>query len=208
IGRSDFAGSNATRAQNFQLNLVHIFRPNLLIELKAGAGRTAIQSRAVNDGLNPAEALGFPCNNISCVNLGDDQTFGIPRLVLQGATGFQELGDVSFVPLLQFDNTYQYAGAITWTRGAHNLKFGASLIRRQFSLVQSPSARGEITFNDTQGLGPALTNFDMANLLTGTPSQIARRASLYKPGYRSWESGFYVQDDWRATQWLTLNLGV
>src|SRR5262252_8825228 len=59
---SNFSGSNATRAQNVLLNLVHIFRPNLLVELKAGAARTAIQSRAVNDGLSVASALGFPCN--------------------------------------------------------------------------------------------------------------------------------------------------
>ena len=32
--------------------------------------------------------------------------------------------------------------------------------------------------------------------------------SLYKPGYRTWESGLYVQDDWRVNNWLTLNLGL
>src|SRR5437870_7199758 len=97
IGRSDFAGSNGTRAQNFQLNLIHIFRPTLLVELKASAARTAIQSRTVNDGLNVASALGFPCNALSCVNLGDDQTYGIPRMLF-GRNQYQELGDVSFVP--------------------------------------------------------------------------------------------------------------
>jgi hypothetical protein len=30
---------------------------------------------------------------------------------------------------------------------------------------------------------------------------------LYKPGYRAWEFGAYVQDDWRVNNWLTLNLG-
>src|SRR6185369_6482652 len=112
IGFSDFTGSNASRAQNIQLNLVHIFRPNLLMELKAGFGRTAIQSRGVNDFKSSATDLGFPCNAISCVNIGDDQTYGLPRVVIQG---FQELGDAIFVPLLQFDNTYQYSGAVTWT---------------------------------------------------------------------------------------------
>src|ERR1051326_8224996 len=207
MGRSDFSGSNATRAQNFQLNLVHIFRPNLLLELKAGAARTAIQSRSVNDGLNVANALGFPCNAVSCVNLGDDQTYGIPRMLF-GGNQYQELGDVSFVPLLQFDNTYQYAAAVTWTRSAHNVKFGSSLIFRQFSLVQSPSARGELTFNADAANARSTTNDAMANLLFGTPTIVGRRAALYKPGYRAKEAGFYVQDDWRARSWLTLNLGV
>ena len=205
IGFSDFTGSNASRAQNIQLNLVHIFRPNLLMELKAGFGRTAIQSRGVNDFKSSATDLGFPCNAISCVNIGDDQTYGLPRVVIQG---FQELGDAIFVPLLQFDNTYQYSGAVTWTKNTHNVKFGATLIRRQFSLVQSARPRGEFTFNASASNAASTTNFGFANLLVGTPVQIIRQASLYKPGYRSWEPGFYVQDDWRATRWLTLNLGL
>src|SRR5262245_427417 len=204
---SNFSGSNATRAQNVLMNLVHIFRPNLLVELKAGAARTAIQSRAVNDGLSVASALGFPCNAVSCVNLGVDQTFGIPRIIF-GGNQYQGLGDVSFVPLLQFDNTYQYSGAVTWTRSAHNVKFGTSLIFRQFSLVQSPSARGEFTFNADASNARSTTNDALAHVLVGTPPIVARRAFLYKPGYRAKEARFYIQDDWRARGWLTLNLGI
>ena len=65
-----------------------------------------------------------------------------------------------------------------------------------------------MTFNASASNAASTTNLGFANLLFGTPVQIIRQASLYKPGYRSWESGFYVQDDWRATRWLTLNLGL
>jgi hypothetical protein len=200
-----FAGPNETRAQNIQLNLVRTIRPNLLFEGKVGFLRSAIQSKTVNDGKNTSNDLGFPCNAASCVNIGDEQTFGLPRLVIQG---FQELGDAIFVPLLQFNNSFQYNGALSWTRGAHNIKFGASLIRRQFSLVQSAFPRGQFIFNTSTTNAPAPLNFSLANFITGAPVTIQRFASLYKPGYRSWESGFYVQDDWRASNWLTLNLGV
>ncbi|MBI1760743.1 MAG: carboxypeptidase regulatory-like domain-containing protein [Acidobacteria bacterium] len=199
-----FAGPNETRAQNIQLNLVRTIRPNLLFEGKVGYLRLAIQSKTINDGKNTANDLGFPCNAVSCVNIGDNQTFGLPRVLIQG---FQELGDAIFVPLLQFDNTYQYNGALTWTKGAHNLKFGASLIRRQFSLVQSARPRGEFTFNATAGNAPAPLNFGLANFIAGAPVTIIRQASLYKPGYRAWEVGAYVQDDWRLNKWLTLNVG-
>jgi len=204
-GQFSFAGPNKTRAQNLQLNLVHTFRPNLLVELKGGFWRASIQSKTVNDGKNSSNDLGFPCNAISCVNTGDIQTFGLPRLVLQG---FEGLGDATFVPLLQFDNTFQYSGAVTWTKSAHNFKFGANVIRRQFSLVQSATPRGQFTFNASTAAAPAPFNFGFADFLAGTPVTITRQASLYKPGYRSWETGYYVQDDWRATRWLTLNLGV
>lgn len=201
-----FAGTNKTRAQNIQLNLVHIFRPTLLMELKAGYTRAAIQSRTINDNQATGNTIGFPCNAVSCVNIGDDQTYGLPRLIMN--SGFQELGDAVFVPLLQFDNTFQENGAITWTHGAHNIKFGASLIRRQFSIVQSASPRGQFTFNPSSTSAPVPLNNGFANFLFGAPSTIARNAALYKPGYRTWEPGMYVQDDWRVNRRLTLNLGV
>ncbi|HKX30150.1 MAG TPA: TonB-dependent receptor [Blastocatellia bacterium] len=204
-GVFDFAGANETRAQNLQLNLVRTIRPNLLLELKGGFLRAAIQSKTVNDGQNTATDLGFPCNGISCVNIGDEQTFGLPRLVIQG---FQDLGDAFFVPLLQFDNTFQYHGALISTLGMHSVKLGAGLIRRQFALVQSAQPRGEFTFNASTTNAPAPLDFGLANFIAGAPVTIVRQASLYKPGYRSWEIGFYVQDDWRARNWLTLNLGV
>jgi outer membrane receptor protein involved in Fe transport len=200
-----FAGPNETRAQNLQLNLVHLLRPNLLLELKAGYLRTAIQSKTVNDGKNVANDLGFPCNAVSCVNLGDIQTFGLPRLLIQG---FQELGDAVFVPLLNFNNTFQYSGALTWTLGAHNVKIGATLIRRQYSQVQSATSRGTFTFNASTTSAPAPLNNGFANFLFGAPVTLARTTTLYKPGYRAWETGLYVQDDWRVNDWLTLNLGL
>ncbi len=200
-----FAGTNATRAQNIQLNSVKTLRPNLLLELKAGFTRAAIQSKTINDGKNSATELGFPCNAVSCVNTGDTQTFGLPRLLIQG---FQELGDAVFVPLLNFNNTFQYAGAVTWNRGSHNLKFGANLIRRQFSPVQSSSARGTFIFNASTGNAPAPLNNGLANFVLGAPVTVTRTTSLYTPGYRGWETGFYFQDDWRVNSRLTLNLGI
>src|SRR5262249_19505723 len=178
--------------------------PNLLVELKASAAQTAIQSRAVNDNLNVASALRFPCNAVNCVNLRDDQTFKIPRIIF-GGNQYQGLGDVSFIPLLQFDNTYQYSKAVTWTHSAHNVKFGTSLIFRQFSLVQSPSARGEFTFNADASNARSTTNDALANVLFETPTIVKRRASLYKPRYRAKEAGFYIQDHCRSQCWLTLH---
>jgi outer membrane receptor protein involved in Fe transport len=203
-GLFSFAGPNETRAQNMQLNLVRVLRPNLLLELKAGYLRTAIQSKTINDGKNVANELGFPCNAASCVNLGDNQTFGLPRLLIQG---FQELGDAVFVPLLNFNNTFQYNGALTWTRGAHNIKSGAYLLRRQYSQVQSASGRGTFTFNASTTNAPSLTNNGLVNFILGAPVTVNRTTSLYTPGYRAWETGFFLQDDWRVNNWLTLNLG-
>src|SRR6185369_10331628 len=128
----------------------------------------------------------FPCNSISCVNTGDVQTFGLPRLVIQG---FQDLGDAFFVPLLQFDNTFQYNGTITYSRGSHNIKAGGGLIRRQFTIIQSATARGAFTFNGSaanaqapianglaNGSTPNNAGAGFANFLLGAPVTVARNS--------------------------------
>ena len=47
-----------------------------------------------------------------------------------------------------------------------------------------------------------------ATWLPGTPQMHNFRTMWPSRSYRSWEVGGYIQDNWRATRWLTLNLGV
>ncbi len=48
----------------------------------------------------------------------------------------------------------------------------------------------------------------MSGFLQGTPNMIMRQNQLQFQYLRSWEPSMYVQDDWHATSWLTLNLGL
>src|SRR5262249_4325780 len=63
-------------------------------------------------------------------------------------------------------------------------------------------------FNASTTNAPSISNNGFANFIFGAPVTVARTTSLYKPGYRLWETGFYAQDDWRVNNWLTLNLGL
>ena len=218
IGGS-FPGQNKTRAQNFLLNYVRVITPNVLVELNASYLRDFINSQNINYGKNVASQLGIPG-----VNLADPQTSGLSGFAVQG---FQNLGDSVFTPLLEIDNSYEYRGAVTWVKGRHNIKVGGGFIRRQFSILQSTSARGNFTFNGSAGnaaapvengtynpaapITPSTGNNDgagLANLLFGSPVTISRVLAPFLSSYRTWEPNVYVQDDWRATSWLTLNLGV
>src|SRR5262249_45066733 len=48
----------------------------------------------------------------------------------------------------------------------------------------------------------------LASLLLGYPSTVVRNLSLIYPHYRALEPSAYVQDDWHAASWLTMNLGL
>ncbi len=189
-------GPSKTTATNVQANYVHIFDPNLILELKTGYTRINISTRPANFGTELASKFGL----INTYNTPD--SLGLPLMWM--LTGdYASVGDGIFVPIYDVNNTFQYNGALTYTRGSHNVKAGAALIRRQLNYLQDQwSPQGGFVF---MPFGP-YTN-SLANLLTGHPSFGERGDDLARQGLRSWEPSLYAQDDWRARRWLTLNLG-
>jgi outer membrane receptor protein involved in Fe transport len=195
-----FPGPAKERQQSLGLEFVHVFRPDLLLQLRAGFLRSNIASLALNSGTkNAATTIGFPCTATSCINI-DPTTQGIPSVNFNN--GYTSLGDDAYVPLTTIDNTFQYSAAVTWTKNTHSFKFGGGLIRRQLDPSQSSQLRGDMTFDGI------FTGNSLADLLTGQATTAQRGFTLVNGRMRSWEVFGYAQDDWRATRWLTLNLGL
>lgn len=202
----NFAGPAVDQEQSGALGYTHVITPSLVLDLKAEYLRLNNQSSPVNVGKDVATTFGFPSSGPYAINLpGDVVSSGLPNISFTQPYG--ALGDADYVPLLDQNNTFQYMGSLSWFKGSQSIKVGASLIRRQVSEGQSSHPRGNATVNsqDTslQGSGN-----DMAVLLTGQATSVTRGYTVITPAFRSWEEGFYVQDDWRAKPNLTLNLGV
>ena len=196
-GKTDqFPGPSTTTAQNVQLDYVHIFSPNLLLDLKTGFTRVAIVSLPLNYGTGAAEKLGIP--NVSIPGL--PTTNVLPNIVINS---WEKLGDAISLPIFNRNNTFQYGGALTYTHGANSLKIGAGLVRRQVNSFHNDEGGGLFVFV----AAPPYFN-DKANLLTGNPVAVVRGVDLRSFGYRMWETSAYAQDDWRATPKLTLNVGL
>ena len=197
-----FPGPAHQDAMSAQLNFVHTFNPNFLMELKGGYGRFALRSVPFNQGNNVNGKLGL-ANSIS-----DPNNSG---MALMQPSGYETLGDGSFIPLIQFDNVYQEHASFTNIRGKHVIKFGADLIRRQWTVYQSGYPRGQFSFdanatNDPSGLLAGSGN-SIASMLLGYPGSMQVYLQPVLPGYRAWEVGGYFQDDWHVNSWLTLNIG-
>src|SRR5260370_33431015 len=111
------------------------------------------------------------------------------------------LGDDRFVPILDINNVFQEQGSLAWTKGTHNVKFGAGMIRRQLNYYQNTFGLGYFRF-----LKDELT--DLVNFIQGKPDEIQRQVNPRRQYFRFWEPNIYVQDDWRAKPWLTLNIGL
>lgn len=192
-GPATYAGTAVDKAHQILLNHIHIFGPRVILELKAGYTRINNTSYPLNYGKNYGNQFGIVNSDIDGFNSA------LPNISITGYGGF---GDSQYLPLVDRDNTFQYSGALTQTTGAHTLKYGATLIRRQIQNYQSTSGVGAFSFNTNPG-GNALANF-----LTGTAYQVTRIEQLAPRYLRSWEPSVYVQDDWRITRKVTLNLGL
>ena len=196
-----FAGPAHEVQLNGALSYTHVFSSNLILQLDASYVRIDNRSNPVNVGKSVATDFGYPCTPTNCVNLpGDVLTSGLPPVSF--TQGYSPMGDAGFIPLQILDNTFQYMGSVSWLKGAHSLKMGGGLIRRQGTYVQSVSARGSITFQ------ASYTGNSLGDLLTNQAAQLTRAETVITPSMRAWENAVYFADDWRLRKNLTVNLGV
>jgi Carboxypeptidase regulatory-like domain/TonB dependent receptor len=203
-GRFDFDGPATDIAQQYELGYTHIFTPGLLMDLRAGFTRINNLSLPLNFGQGADQKVGFPASQTSFSPFADSLT---PFIV----GPFSDLGDGAFVPLQDIDNSFQYTGTVSWTKGNHNIKFGASLIRRQARNVQSASAVGQYNFGLQSDSDANLTtqqNNQLASTLLGAFNQQQRAFNLTPPDYRSWEPSVFAQDSWKVTPKMTVIYGL
>ena len=195
-----FGGPSLADAWGLHANYLEIIRPTLLFEVKAGKLYFNTDSLPETFGQNVATDYGLQGINI------DARTSGLPNFAVAGYT---TLGDPRFVPIFLKNDSWQAQATLTNVRGAHNLKAGVAVVRRTMSPIQSNDGTGLYTFtaaptnNGAGGGGDAAAAF-----LLGYPFTVARAHLVVDTALNTWEPSLFLQDDWRATDWLTFNLGV
>ena len=198
-GSVSFPGPASQQAQQFLLDDTHIFSPNLLLELKAGYTYVSNVSLPLNYGHYFGNAVGVVNSNI------DIFTSALPNVAV---TGYAPLGDSSSLPLFDRDNIFQHSGILTQVKGRHSIKYGATLIRRQIFNEQPTTGSGSFSFTTSPASTTVSAVTPLVNLLEGDIFQSSRVVQLFPRYLRSWEPSFFVQDDWRATEKLTINMGL
>jgi hypothetical protein len=105
------------------------------------------------------------------------------------------------------EDTYQLEDSLSIALGAHSIKLGMNLIWRQVNMFRPEAGKGFFNLYGN-GVGPGSTGYETADILAGFVNdyQIGAQTGMF--GTRTWEDGFFAQDDWRFNRHLTLNLGV
>jgi hypothetical protein len=101
----------------------------------------------------------------------------------------------------QMDNTYAFSDTLTWMRGSHSVKFGSWFAWEGYNLTNSLSGAGVATVNGTA------TGNSMADFMLGRAASFRQTSGSFRE-YRKWDWQSFVQDDWKISRRLTLNLGV
>ena len=202
-GRYIFAGPASDVAQQYALGFTHTFTPSLLVDLRAGFTRINNLSLPLNYGQGADLKVGLPASMIFTPTADSLTPFSVGP--------FADIGDGAYVPLQDIDNTFQYLGTVSYTKGNHSIKVGASFLRRQARNVQSASAAGAYQFNLPSDSNPdQLTqqNNQLASALVGAFASISRNFNINTPDYRSTEPSGFAQDSWKVNPKLTLVYGV
>jgi len=139
--------------------------------------------------------------------------WGLPGLSFSNFNGIQDI-----TPSQTKNQTYSIFDFMIWSHGKHTLRWGGDFRLIQLNIRTDRNARGSFTFsgfntaqliNTPRGLVPAPnTGFDFADFLLGLPQQTSAQFGTNDYGFRGNFWDMFVQDEWRATSNLSLNLGL
>lgn len=133
--------------------------------------------------------------------------WGIPRI---SPTGFSGFGDSSEGPYVNKNHTYQLVDNFGWTFGNHSVRFGGEVRWDQYNQVGNQFARGEFTFDGNATQNPGITNTGnaFADFMLGQCRRCEVSVSLATANFRSMSQYYYIDDTWKVSPRLTLNLGL
>ena len=186
-------GSSYVHARSYALGYTHTFSPNIVNQFLLGYNRNNYGYQPPFYGQALAASLGIVNANR---NLG---TSG--GALIGGNAGIDYTGDYGLYAVPQ--NTFELSDSIDYTRGHHSFRIGATGILRNTEFFRPIAGKGYFNFGNGD-----FTGFPTAEMLIGFTDNYTIGA---QDGYFSniaYEDGFFAQDSWRASQRLTLQLGV
>ncbi len=192
-------------ARNAVLSHTHLFSPTVLNELKLGFNRNWI----LRSGLRTNTNFDPETTGITGIRSVDPETRQPRRLspfetgmVPMNVAGYLTMGDGGLIPDFNVSETWQLVDNFIVTRGVHTIKTGIDFKRLRMDRAGSNNARGQFQFNSQ------VTGHAAADFFIGFPSLSQTPDGILPVEYNQQTYSFYIQDEWKATPKLTLNLGM
>ena len=202
-GSGFFSGIQQFNGYNAGASETHIFSPTKVNELRLGYNRLVATRYQFNYNENISAQVGFPGVPYAP---GEDNG-GLPQLTFSDASN---LGSATYLPSIEKQNTYTVSDTYTLIHGSQSWKIGGEFRPEEFTIYQPADPRGALDFGTQYTDNPAdpgTGGSGLASMLAGQPDG-GYINNLHNVDYTRKNYAAFVQNDWRVTKTLTLNLGV
>ena len=196
-----FPKAVSSGVQNGALDNTVILAPTLTWEQRFGVNRqynysaTSQQIGANDVGINAFGTNQFPALSISSATCGTAAGLGC---VGQFAKGLSLGPSGNFANTGFYQNMAQGSTNINWLKGRHSVTAGVNYEYFQLNIVNSTNNTPSVSFSTLPALFTGNVNTSGTNMFFGQTNRY----------YRVNQVGAFVQDNFRVSSSLTLNLGV
>jgi hypothetical protein len=188
-------GRQVLKGQTLSLGWTHVFGPTLVNEFRFGFLRDFSHAEQDPFGLNQVDEFvpGVPENPAVAGGISQITFTNISNIFA---------GSPDFLPKQQVPLQFQWVDTLSKTVRNHSLKFGLDLRAPMRNIYQDePGTRGSLRFD------PRFTKSTYGDFLLGYVSS-SQLTNVHFVDQRLWMLSGFVQDDWKLTRRLTLNLGL
>ncbi len=179
------------------------FGTNTVNELRFGDTRRTVSRTAATLAAPPSVSLGLP-------GIPSDARFPntLPTFAFGGV--YQPLGSPANTATDFGTSVTEIADTFTWQRGNHAIKFGADLRWERLNVIQPPSPTGTFAFTNLFTDQPTVANTGtpLASFLLGQVATFSIDLQQDQIRNRAHFQEYFIQDDWRMNDRLTLNAGL
>ncbi len=186
------------RTTTIAISDTHVFGPALINEFRFGIMRS--RNPAFNPLDGPALIAEFGLQGIAW---NPEVAKGAPVFSF---TNFQQIGATDLYQDPS-ERIHQVANNLTWTRGNHTVKSGIELRWNRGTNFPGGTSFPVLQFGQFS-FGGSFSGYDYSDFLLGLPQTAGRATAAPLIHALSTDFSWFLQDDWKVTRRLTLNLGV
>lgn len=194
---------------NTGITYTHIFSPRLLNAARVSYNRFVLPGSVNNNTniMNQYNIPGWPTSSYAN---------GFPTISIANISALSYSREIPWVaiPFKLTENTYQYLDTVSWQVGRHAFNFGVELDHLRMDEYSARSGGGGPSISGaytTQVVGGPVSSprNGVADMLLGDVSSFTARYQ-FSPGaaMKTYRLSEFIQDDWRLTPSLTINLGL
>jgi hypothetical protein len=191
-----------TNTTNAYISETHLFSPSIVNQFRVGYSRDFSLYHGTTIGSDVVQEWGLNLPHLSALQ----GLYGIPQVNFQNFTGLAANANTGWA-----QDSMEYLDNLSVTRGRHTIKTGFSYRHYKVNETTGDTSDnfGVVNFHSLGTQSPTgAGGYDYASFLLGIPysSRTHDRSPNAVVRYGSFAA--YIQDDWRVSSRLTVNLGL